>query len=1286
MTSGPVDPTVDRNRRSIVRRLLDLIFGYDLFISYAWADGGLYAAALAERLEAEGFDVFLDRDDYTPGDDWKVVGGWTLRRTGQLILVGSPLALHSDPVLRELRIFRRTGRRIIPIDFGGSLESPPTATNLSRLITSRHIAIRESAERLAAGPSDQALAAVRRGFNLVRQDRKRLRFLAGASGVMAFLAGLAMVFGVSAELASAEAARNARRAVDQAAEAQRQTARANDARDRAVKAEGIAADAEAQALQDRDRARQSAAEAARQRNLAFAQAKEARAGRLAAEAQLVLSDPLAPGEGPIRSLLASLTLSPSPTARDAIRLGAHRLPPVSLGRLPWPDDSQPPRTLQFSPGGRWLGALTAREALFWDLKDRRLVMRRPLADPPAATTRAEEPKPDIDQSGARLLFGGGEGRALIRAAASGDGERLRVVDLTSATDAAFDPSEVFDATTSGADILVICRPDPTGGAHRPGTRLQEAIVSPTRDWGAAVIHACRSDEGGRARDAILATVAADAKISRQSLEPGFEVREARLFETLAYVSDGQAAHAVIDPAKPAPMMLALPSGAALLALKRSSPPSWPPAPPSTLDGTLLFAYRRDDGNEVVASNVRREPLWESRPDTEDFVRFVGGGGDVIEVVGRDGPGLVSLAARLALTTQAPRREDYDLAVMSQLRSYSPMVSLKTAEDGDAIAVAWRDGRVSELIEADAPRYGTGSAALPMPGFQTIAQFDHGQELATSIGWRALPALFISPSGRFLASYSIGAKTTPTGGFASVNPILRIWDRDHQAEAARLRPGILQTVAFSADDKLMATFATPLSAPDGKPRPGELALARLPASLSLAADRLLDQFPLPPLLSAAERFMTSPPAGAPNTWSDLGGAPIWLSWDAKLLYKPTGRPVRELDDLRPFLPARAMPAGLADDDPETSDRRPALVPAAAVSADGRYAVVGFGPQLGLYDLRGGGRLVRRVNLGRGRDSRLAYAYAVAIASDGRAFSATVVSPPNSSRHDSESAKAELLVFRRGADKPSHRRPIAIQTPDGVTLPDAPLAVSADGRWVALSRLQRTGGAPAVGLFVATVIVDLATGHESIRLPATPLDPADLVGLRGGEPPLVAFNTEAPEMLALNETPDCPSVVRTNAALMPTAVPVCRRRRIEVSLWDLAHGTPQATSVLYRESFDPPGSVPIPSLSPRWAAFISRAPRMTIGFSGRNMSLELSQGRLAVEDDGVRLELQRVAYRADLATGVFDVSDACARLKAAAPSSGVDDALLCARALAAPPAAPRRPTQRQPGYSSERRSNP
>ena len=48
--------------QNIAGRLVDVIFGYDFFISYTWADGSKYAHSLCEKLKAQGFTVFLDEE------------------------------------------------------------------------------------------------------------------------------------------------------------------------------------------------------------------------------------------------------------------------------------------------------------------------------------------------------------------------------------------------------------------------------------------------------------------------------------------------------------------------------------------------------------------------------------------------------------------------------------------------------------------------------------------------------------------------------------------------------------------------------------------------------------------------------------------------------------------------------------------------------------------------------------------------------------------------------------------------------------------------------------------------------------------------------------------------------------------------------------------------------------------------------------------------------------------------------------------------------------------------
>jgi WD40 repeat protein len=203
-------PLPSARRRSFWRRAMDAVFGYDLFISYAWRDGTAYAVALTRRLETRGFEVFLDRDDYASGDDWKQVGAWTLRRTGQLILVGSAGALASAPVAREVTIFGGTGRRIVPIDFDGSLDNLPANSPLSPYLEDEIIRVREAPDALAAGPTDEVVSTLCRTFTLLRQDKKRLRIMLGVACILGALLVASAFLAVSALHQKAAADENAK--------------------------------------------------------------------------------------------------------------------------------------------------------------------------------------------------------------------------------------------------------------------------------------------------------------------------------------------------------------------------------------------------------------------------------------------------------------------------------------------------------------------------------------------------------------------------------------------------------------------------------------------------------------------------------------------------------------------------------------------------------------------------------------------------------------------------------------------------------------------------------------------------------------------------------------------------------------------------------------------------------------------------------------------------------------------------------------------------------------------
>ena len=215
-------------RRSFWQRRVDALFGYDFFISYAWADGKTYAHDLAQRLTRRGFECFLDNRDYSLGDDWKVIGAWALKRTSKLVLVGTPKALQSEPVLLELQVFTSGGKRIIPIDFDGSLAFEKNPDNpVLKLIGPTKLKVGERAERLNDGPSDTAMKEIVATFNHTRQSVKRLRWIRRVAVLLLALFVAAVGFAFYAELQRREANRQKHEAVTQETKAKRTSVQAD---------------------------------------------------------------------------------------------------------------------------------------------------------------------------------------------------------------------------------------------------------------------------------------------------------------------------------------------------------------------------------------------------------------------------------------------------------------------------------------------------------------------------------------------------------------------------------------------------------------------------------------------------------------------------------------------------------------------------------------------------------------------------------------------------------------------------------------------------------------------------------------------------------------------------------------------------------------------------------------------------------------------------------------------------------------------------------------------------
>jgi WD40 repeat protein len=98
-------------------KLLKILSGDDIFISYSRRDGAGYAANLAKKLVDLRFSVYFDQWTTPPGKDLPASLRRKLRRCSVLVVLGTPGAARSDHVRQEIAEFNTTGRTVIPIIF-----------------------------------------------------------------------------------------------------------------------------------------------------------------------------------------------------------------------------------------------------------------------------------------------------------------------------------------------------------------------------------------------------------------------------------------------------------------------------------------------------------------------------------------------------------------------------------------------------------------------------------------------------------------------------------------------------------------------------------------------------------------------------------------------------------------------------------------------------------------------------------------------------------------------------------------------------------------------------------------------------------------------------------------------------------------------------------------------------------------------------------------------------------------------------------------------------------------
>lgn len=191
------------------RRLANIFWGYDFFVSYNWSSGGQYAVSLAERLRERGYDCFLDQSEFAAGDDWKREAQKALRNTRRLVIVATREAIvKSEAVRHEIEVFTRRSKRVIPIVFGSRFsEDEQRRFPTLKQIPDSTIDMVEDVCQLEKGPSEKILMQLIQTHRLLRRRSVRALVVAAALTILATASVVASIFWVRAEVARAEEVR-----------------------------------------------------------------------------------------------------------------------------------------------------------------------------------------------------------------------------------------------------------------------------------------------------------------------------------------------------------------------------------------------------------------------------------------------------------------------------------------------------------------------------------------------------------------------------------------------------------------------------------------------------------------------------------------------------------------------------------------------------------------------------------------------------------------------------------------------------------------------------------------------------------------------------------------------------------------------------------------------------------------------------------------------------------------------------------------------------------------------
>lgn len=180
--SSRADPQLPHGQAVLLDLILGWLWGYDVFISYAWRDGEETARHLERALVARGLRVHRDEVERQVGEELERAVAGAIRRSICLLYVCTAESANSAWVRAEVDYAVRAKRSVVPLVCG---EIPSTLEGVLKEVVDRRL----GEQRVQAPYVDEkVITKVVVSIGAFRQGRRRAAALSIFAGLLALLA------------------------------------------------------------------------------------------------------------------------------------------------------------------------------------------------------------------------------------------------------------------------------------------------------------------------------------------------------------------------------------------------------------------------------------------------------------------------------------------------------------------------------------------------------------------------------------------------------------------------------------------------------------------------------------------------------------------------------------------------------------------------------------------------------------------------------------------------------------------------------------------------------------------------------------------------------------------------------------------------------------------------------------------------------------------------------------------------------------------------------------------